>query len=258
MAKSGYLCAYISDTARDTMNNDTEETTNDTEQTTFESFGFNDKIMKGIEAAGFKIPSPIQEKSMPFVIEGRDVIAQAHTGTGKTAAFGLPALNGMNFKGGIELLVITPTRELAGQVSDEIHRLGRFTGARTGTVYGGQAYGRQVQMLNSGIQALTATPGRLLDLLKSKKLKRLKPSIVVLDEADEMLDMGFYEDIQEIFDFLPPPEERQTLLFSATMPAPIRTLANEILNNPVHIKTGDKHDTTSSLVEQLYFVIREK
>lgn len=222
---------------------------------TFAAFGFNEHVTKGIKKAGFKEPSPIQLRAIPAVMEGRDVIAQAHTGTGKTAAFGLPALNGLKFNNKIELLIIAPTRELASQVSDEIHRLGRDTGARTGTVYGGQAYGRQVQMLKRGISVLSATPGRLLDLLKSRKLKGLTPSIVVLDEADEMLDMGFYEDIQAIFDFLP--QERQTLLFSATMPPAIRTLATELLNDPVHIKTGDKKQSTNSDVQQNYYTIRE-
>jgi ATP-dependent RNA helicase DeaD len=225
-------------------------------QTGFDVFDLNAELRQGIAAAGFKVPSPIQEKAIPLVLSGVDVIAQAHTGTGKTAAFALPAMNGMTKSGAIELLVITPTRELAAQVSDEIFRLGRFAGIHTGTIYGGQSYERQLKLINRGLQVITATPGRLLDLLKSGKLANLNPSIVVLDEADEMLDMGFLEDIREIFTYLP--EERQTLLFSATMPAPIQHLAKSILKSPVIVKTLNERESTNSDISQSYYVIEER
>ncbi len=221
----------------------------------FESFGLNEGIMKGIQEAGFKVPSPIQQKSIPVILQGFDVVAQAHTGTGKTAAFGLPAMNMMKGNKGVELLVIVPTRELATQVSDEIFRLGKFADIRTGTILGGQGYERQIKMVQRGVQVLTATPGRLLDLLKSGKLGDMQPAMVVLDEADEMLDMGFLDDIKEIFTFLK--GERQTLLFSATMPRPIQELAKKILKTPVMIKTIDAKDGTNQDIVQLYYVMEE-
>lgn len=227
-----------------------ENETND-----FFSFGLNEDLLKGITAAGFKVPSEIQSKAIPAIMSGADVVGQAHTGTGKTAAFGLPAMNGMDLNRGIEMLVVVPTRELAMQVSDEIYRLGKFAGVRTGTVFGGQSYARQIKLINQGINILVATPGRLIDLLSSKRFNSFTPSIVVLDEADEMLDMGFLDDIKEIFNYLP--EKRQTLLFSATMPPPIRKLAEKILKDPIHIKTNEEDDSTNQDIEQLYSVIEE-
>lgn len=220
----------------------------------FEMFGLDSAIMRGVKDAGFVTPSPIQEKVIPMILQGRDVIGQAHTGTGKTAAFGLPAMNMMSKDRGVELLVLTPTRELAMQVSDELYRLGQSAGVRTATICGGQSYARQITLFNKGVQALSATPGRLLDLLKSNRLKNFAPSIVVLDEADEMLDMGFLEDIREIFEFLP--KERQTLLFSATMPPPIRKLSESILKDPVFI-TVTQSDATNVDIEQRYYIIDE-
>ncbi len=221
----------------------------------FESFGFKKEIMEGIKEAGFKVPSPVQEQVMPLILKGKDVIAQSHTGTGKTAAFGLPVMNNMKKDIGIELLVITPTRELAAQISDEIFRLGKFAGIRTGTILGGHSYSRQLQILKSGVQVLAATPGRLLDLFKSGKIQITEPITIVLDEADEMLDMGFLDDIKEIFEFLP--QKRQTLLFSATMPDPIRKLAQKILNEPVFIRAITTDDSTNIDITQSYYVIEE-
>jgi len=222
----------------------------------FGIFGLNEKLNEGIRAAGFKTPSEIQSAVIPAIMEGRDVIGQAQTGTGKTAAFSLPVMNSMTFDRGVEMLIVAPTRELAMQVSDEIYRLGQFAGVKTGVVCGGQSYSRQINLVNRGVNVVTATPGRLLDLLTEGKLNNFKPSVVVLDEADEMLDMGFLDDIKAIFDFLP--DERQTLLFSATMPEPIKKLANTILNNPVSIKTTSNTDSTSENVEQLYCVMEER
>ena len=207
-----------------------EETITDENLVTFETFGLRSELMQSINYAGFKTPSPIQQMVIPVIMEGRDVVGQAHTGTGKTAAFGLPTLNKMHLKGGIETLIITPTRELANQVSDEIYKFGRHLGVRTVTIYGGSSYNRQMDLIERGAQVIIATPGRLLDMLSRNMLKGFAPSTVILDEADEMLDMGFLDDINEIFTYLP--SERQTLLFSATMPAPIKQLAERILVNP--------------------------
>lgn len=223
-------------------------------QPTFEAFGFKEPILRGLKEAGFKTPSPIQQKVIPLILAGNDLVGQAHTGTGKTAAFGLPTMNALSGNKGVEMLVITPTRELATQVSDELFRLGSYQGIKTATVYGGRSMSRQLELIRRGAQIIVATPGRLLDMLSSGQLQNFKPSFVVLDEADEMLDMGFLEDIQKIFTFLP--KKRQTLLFSATMPVPIQKLAKEILNNPVFVSVTTK-DTTNIDIKQYYYVIEE-
>ncbi len=222
----------------------------------FEAFGFGDEILKGVKEAGFRAPSPIQQQAIPVVMKGRDVVARAQTGTGKTAAFGLPTMNNCGNRGVVELLVIVPTRELASQVSEELFRLGRYAKVRTAAVYGGQSIGQQVQMVNRGVQVVVATPGRLLDHLKSKRFRSFEPSMVVLDEADEMLDMGFLEDIEKIFGFLP--KERQTLLFSATMPPAIKKLASRILKEPVSIDVTPKERAVNTDIEQRYCVMQER
>ncbi len=225
-----------------------------TKTITFDDLGLKKEILRSIKDAGFTIPSPIQAAAIPFVLAGRDIVGQAHTGTGKTAAFGLPALNNIDPKDGVGILVITPTRELATQVSDELFKYGRNIGARTVTVYGGSSYNRQIDLIQRGASVVVATPGRLLDILKKNLLKDFAPSVVVLDEADEMLDMGFLDDINEIFSYLP--SNRQTLLFSATMPKPIKLLAERILDNPefVSITQGE---TTNTDINQEYYVIDE-
>lgn len=230
------------------------ETMTDENLVTFETFGLRRELMQSINYAGFKTPSPIQQMVIPVIMEGRDVVGQAHTGTGKTAAFGLPTLNKMNLKGGIETLIITPTRELANQVSDEIFKFGKHLGVRTVTIYGGSSYNRQIDLIERGAQVIIATPGRLLDMLSRDMLKGFAPSTVILDEADEMLDMGFLDDINEIFTYLP--TERQTLLFSATMPAPIKQLAERILVNP-YFASITKTETTNTDISQQYYVIEE-
>ncbi len=221
----------------------------------FESFGLKDSLMKAVEEIGFKVPSPIQQQVIPKILAGADLIGQAHTGTGKTAAFGLPALHLLKEEPRVQLLVITPTRELATQVSEELYRLGSYCGIKTATIYGGASFATQIAAVKRGAQVVVATPGRLLDLLESGRLPHFQPSIVVLDEADEMLDMGFLEDIQKIFTFLP--QKRQTLLFSATMPIPIQQLAQKILQHPVFISVTHK-ETTNKDIAQVYYIINER
>lgn len=227
----------------------------ETQTSSFDDFNLLEAIQKGVEAAGFKIPTPVQRDAIPLVMAGRDVIAQAQTGTGKTAAFALPAIHKMTFDRGIELLVITPTRELATQVCGEIHRLGRFADVKTGTVYGGQSYGVQMRMLERGIHALVATPGRLLDLLRSGKLAGMRPWMVVLDEADEMLDMGFIDDVKEILSHVE--GEHQTLLFSATIPDPIKRLSAKFMKDPAWVLTAEDRAATKEDIRQIYHVISE-
>jgi len=221
----------------------------------FSEFSFHRDIAKGVKIAGFREPSPIQEMAIPIIANGSDMVGQAHTGTGKTAAFGLPMMDKLA-KGEIErALVITPTRELATQVADELYHLGRFAGIRTLTVYGGVGYGRQIALIHKGVQIVVATPGRLKDLYKKGKIDVFNPEIVILDEADEMLDMGFLEEIKEIFEYIP--QNRQTLLFSATMPEPIKELAQDILYEPEFISVIGDEETTNNIIEQRYYVINE-
>ena len=221
----------------------------------FSEFDFHADIAKGVKIAGFREPSPIQKMAIPIINSGSDMVGQAHTGTGKTAAFGLPMLDKIA-RGEIErALVITPTRELATQVSDELYHLGRFAGIRTLTVYGGVGYGRQIALIHKGVQVVVATPGRLKDLYQKGKIDVFNPEIVVLDEADEMLDMGFLEEIKEIFDYIP--QNRQTLLFSATMPEPIKDLASHILYQPEFISVVGDAETTNNIIDQRYYMINE-
>ncbi len=222
---------------------------------TFRDFDLHPDVAKGVRIAGFKEPSPIQKEVIPIILEGRDLVGQAHTGTGKTAAFGLPILDRIA-RGEIErALVITPTRELATQVSDELYHLGRFAGIRTLAVYGGVGYGRQIALIHRGVQIVVATPGRLKDLYQKGKIDVFNPEVVVLDEADEMLDMGFLDDVREIFDYIP--QNRQTLLFSATMPDPIKELADTLLYEPEFISVVGSETTKNIDIEQLYYVINE-
>jgi ATP-dependent RNA helicase DeaD len=222
---------------------------------TFDEFNFHNDIAKGIKVAGFREPSPIQEMAIPIIEDGKDMVGQAHTGTGKTAAFGLPILNKLANGEVDRVLVLTPTRELATQISDELYHLGRFAGIRTLTIYGGVGYGRQIALIHKGVQVVVATPGRLKDLYKKGKIDVFNPEIVVLDEADEMLDMGFLEDIKEIFEYIP--QNRHTLLFSATMPEAIKDLAQSILYNPEYISVVDENATTNNIIKQRYYIIDE-
>jgi ATP-dependent RNA helicase DeaD len=218
----------------------------------FQDFNFKKSLMSSIEKANFTEPSPIQEQAIPILLEGRDLIGQAHTGTGKTVAFGFPLIEKMNEDSRAETLIIVPTRELAMQVSDEIYRFGKESGIRTVTIYGGSSYSRQIKYIeNSAV--VVATPGRLLELLSTGKIK-INPKFVVLDEADEMLDMGFLEDIKRIFSHIP--EERQTMMFSATMPREIQDLAESVLQNPAVVKITKK-EITNENIKQLYYVVDE-
>ncbi|MGK0255865.1 MAG: ATP-dependent RNA helicase DeaD [Arcobacteraceae bacterium] len=218
----------------------------------FTDFNLKSELNKAIETAGFVEPSPIQRDAIPEVLKGKDIVAQAQTGTGKTAAFGLPLLNMMKCDGSVELVVVVPTRELAIQVSDELFKFGKFLNLKTATVYGGTAYARQIQHVENA-SIIVATPGRFLDLLNKKQIS-IDPKYVVLDEADEMMDMGFLDDIKEIFNFLK--NREQTLMFSATMPAPIKKLAEKILNDPTFI-TVTKQEMTNTKIAQSFYVVEE-
>ncbi len=225
------------------------------EQLTFDSFGLHEGILQALKEANFKVPSSIQQEVIPDILAGRDLIGQAQTGTGKTGAFGLPALHILQENPTAQMLIMVPTRELAKQVSDEIYRFSQHLGIKTAIICGGKSFKGQMESLQKGVRVLVATPGRLLDLLASQRLSQFQPSIVVLDEADEMLDMGFLEDITNIFKFLP--QKRQTLLFSATMPFPIQKLAEKILNNPLFVSIKQKEKVNQD-IEQFYYMIHEE
>ncbi|CCO09389.1 DEAD/DEAH box helicase [Desulforamulus hydrothermalis] len=216
----------------------------------------NKKIVDGLVEMGFEEPTPIQQLAIPHVLAGHDVIGQAQTGTGKTAAFSIPLLEQIDFrKKVLQSLIITPTRELAIQVAEEISKIGRFCRVKVLPIYGGQSIERQIRSLRQGVQVVVGTPGRLLDHLRRHTLKTDQVRLVVLDEADEMLDMGFIEDIEEILKHIP--AERQTLLFSATMPAEIVRLAQQYMKNPQYV-TVSKSTLTAPQIDQVYYEVPEK
>lgn len=205
---------------------------------------------------GFEESTPIQEKAIPIALERRDLIGQAQTGTGKTAAFSIPLIQNIDVNSEyIVSLIMTPTRELAIQVAEEIAKLSRFKGVRTLPIYGGQDIVKQIRALRQKPHVIIGTPGRLLDHINRKTIKLDKVETVILDEADEMLDMGFLDDINTILSKLP--EERQTMLFSATMPPNIQKLANTFLRNPEHVSVVPKQVSAPS-VDQYYMEVHER
>jgi ATP-dependent RNA helicase RhlE len=205
----------------------------------FDSFNFHPQINAGIAAAGYTDPTPIQAQAIPPVMAGRDLLGLAQTGTGKTAAFVLPIQHRLlpGRRGALRALILSPTRELAEQTHQSARLLGRQTGLRSMTVYGGVKIGPQIKGLRAGVDIVVACPGRLLDLMGQKQIDLSQVEVVVLDEADRMFDMGFLPDVRRVFAALP--ANRQTLLFSATMPAEIRGLTAEILRRPVAVEIGD-------------------
>ena len=206
---------------------------------TFAEFGLEPKVLQAITELGFEESTPIQSKTIPIALNGTDLIGQAQTGTGKTAAFGIPLVNKIPVnEERIVALIMSPTRELAIQVAEEIGKLGRFKGIRSLPIYGGQEIGRQIRALKKKPQIIIGTPGRLLDHINRKTIRLDDVQTVILDEADEMLDMGFMEDINSILKLVP--EERHTMLFSATMPTNIQRLAQQFLKNPEHVSVIPK------------------
>jgi ATP-dependent RNA helicase RhlE len=204
----------------------------------FEQFSLDPRIGAGVKAAGYTTPTPIQHQAIPVVLEGRDVLGLAQTGTGKTAAFLLPILQRLT-KGPlrrVRVLILAPTRELAEQIHQMSIDLGKNTQVRSVTVYGGVSKARQVEALRRGAEIVVACPGRLLDLLNDRSIDLSQVEVLVLDEADRMCDMGFLPDIRRILKALP--VQRQTLFFSATMPKDIRKLANKILDDPTTVQIG--------------------
>ena len=205
----------------------------------FQTFDFHPQVMSGIKAAGYLSATPIQEQAIPSVLEGRDVMGLAQTGTGKTAAFALPILQRLlnGRKGRVRALIVAPTRELAEQIHEAFVGLGKDTGLRSVTIYGGVSINPQISKLKQGAEIVVACPGRLLDHIGQGTIDLSQLEALVLDEADQMFDMGFFPDIRRILKHLP--RQRQTLLFSATMPKEIRHLAHEVLSDAVTVQVSN-------------------
>lgn len=224
--------------------------------TNFSDFELEPKVSRAIMEMGFEEATPIQAQAIPHALEGRDLIGQAQTGTGKTAAFGIPLIQKIDPREeNIVSLILAPTRELAIQVSEEISKLSKFKRLRSLPIYGGQDIGRQIRALKKKPQIIIGTPGRLLDHINRKTIKLDQVQTVILDEADEMLDMGFMEDIQTILSLVP--DHRQTMLFSATMPPNIKRLAERFLQDPVHVSVVPKQISAPS-VQQNYIELHER
>jgi len=228
---------------------------------TFKELNLNDQLLKAIDKKGYTVPSPIQKKAIPPILQGRDVLASAQTGTGKTAGFVLPMLHIMSkveqtHKRPIRGLIVTPTRELAAQILANIREYGEFLDIKSLVIFGGVKQGPQVTALRNGVDILVATPGRLLDLHNQKLLNLNRVEFLVLDEADRMLDMGFLHDIRKIVTIVP--KDRQTLLFSATFSKTIKKLAYDFMKpNPILVEATPENTTVEAVVQKAYHVAKE-
>ncbi|RKS14657.1 DEAD/DEAH box helicase [Flavobacterium sp. 120] len=227
----------------------------------FNSLGLSDALLKAISKKGYTTPSPIQQKAIPPVLEGKDVLASAQTGTGKTAGFTLPILQLLSqgkhlSHRPVRALILTPTRELAAQILANIKEYSEFLDLRSAVIFGGVNQKPQVAQLRQGVDILVATPGRLIDLQNQGLISLAKVEILVLDEADRMLDMGFLRDIERILKVLP--TKRQNLLFSATFSKDIKKLAMGILHNPVHVEATPENTTVDAIIQKVYPVAKEK
>ncbi|MFD1123800.1 DEAD/DEAH box helicase [Lentilactobacillus raoultii] len=221
----------------------------------FSELGLSDSLLSAISKSGFEEATPIQAETIPMVLKGQDVIGQAQTGTGKTAAFALPILQHLDFSNpNVQALIISPTRELAIQTQEEVYRLGKDEHAKVQVVYGGADIRRQINALKSHPQVIVGTPGRILDHISRHTLKLDHVKTLVLDEADEMLNMGFLDDIESIIKQVP--DDRQTLLFSATMPPQIKRVGVQFMKDPKQVKIKAK-ELTTDLIDQYYVRVKE-
>ncbi len=223
----------------------------------FKTFGLSDPLVQGILATGFTAPTEIQSRAIPAVMEGRDMIACAQTGTGKTAAFVLPMLDRLSHtksphRKAVRSLILTPTRELAVQIEEAIHTYGRFLKIETLAIYGGVSISGQLHALHRGVDIIVATPGRLMDHMQRGSVDLRQVEILVLDEADRMLDMGFIHDVRKIVAALP--VKRQTLLFSATISQEVKSLAANLLKSPELIQVGQKNNPIETITQYVYAV----
>src|SRR5215218_215493 len=224
----------------------------------FEQLGLIEPILKALKKEGYTIPTPIQQRAIPVVLEGKDILGLAQTGTGKTAAFAMPILQLLyennNSRGyrHTRALILTPTRELAMQISESFEAYGRYTGIKHEVIFGGVSQHPQTLALRNGTDILVATPGRLLDLMNQGYVHLDHLEMFVLDEADRMLDMGFIHDVKRVIRHLP--KQRQTLLFSATMPPQIAELAGSLLKSPVRVEVAPVSSTADRIEQSVYFV----
>jgi ATP-dependent RNA helicase RhlE len=216
----------------------------------FQEMGLMDAVVHGVQSLGFVEPTPIQERCVPLILQGRDVIGSAQTGTGKTAAFALPILTKLKDRQGPRCLVLEPTRELAIQVETAFQYYARFTEIEIGVVYGGVGYDRQKKLIQFGVDVVVATPGRLLDLQQQGLLRLDQIEILVLDEVDRMLDMGFLPDVKKIVQLCP--TDRQTLLFSATIPPEIESLSSWVLRDPEIVEIGVRRAVAETVTHAFY------
>ncbi len=230
--------------------------------TDFAGLDLAQPILRAIADEGYTTPTPIQGKSIPPLLDGRDLLGVAQTGTGKTAAFALPILDYLSEEPGKAVpnkplaLILAPTRELAGQINDSFRNYGRYLPLRSTVIFGGVSARSQIQAMNRGVHVLVATPGRLLDLMNQGQVRLDEVEIFVLDEADRMLDMGFVRDVKKIIAALP--KERQTLLFSATMPKSVQSLADGLLDDPVRVEVAPAATTVEKVEQQVLFVPKDK
>lgn len=222
---------------------------------TFQELGIDVDTNRALKENGYEDPFPIQQEAIPLMLKGIDVVGQAHTGTGKTAAFALPILTKIKRRGPIQSLILVPTRELAVQVTVEINKFAKYTGVRTVSIYGGQNIGIQHDQLRKGVQILVATPGRLIDHIKQGSIDLENVRFVILDEADRMLDMGFIDDIKFILFYVS--EDRQTCLFSATMPQEILRLAQEYMKDFEEIRLNEE-EISLDTIDQSYLMVYER
>lgn len=220
----------------------------------FEDFSLSKETLRSVSEMGFEEPTPIQKDAIPVIFAGRDIVGQALTGTGKTAAFGIPIAEMCNRGKNPFAIILEPTRELAVQVAQELHRIGKYKGINVLPVYGGKSIESQIKALRRGVDVVVGTPGRILDHMNRKTISFADIRIAVLDEADEMLNMGFIDDIEEILKTTP--KERQTLLFSATMPQPIMEIAKRYMKSPEKIKINTK-DVVVPEIRQVFYEVRE-
>ncbi|MFZ1219119.1 MAG: DEAD/DEAH box helicase, partial [Chthoniobacterales bacterium] len=222
----------------------------------FKDFGLSTEVVRGTQAMGFAEPTPIQLRAFPIVLAGKDLIGTAQTGTGKTAAFALPILTLLAKRGNFRCLVLEPTRELAAQVETAFRDYGRFTDLRVSVVHGGVGYGKQREEAARGVDVVVATPGRLLDLVEQGSLNFRHVNILVLDEVDRMLDMGFLPDVRRIVEQIS--ADRQTLLFSATLPPEIERLAAWVLREPQMVEIGVRRSPAETVTHAVYPVAAEQ
>jgi ATP-dependent RNA helicase RhlE len=228
----------------------------------FDSLGLSEPILKAVSEQGYIKPTPVQQQAIPLILEGLDVLAGAQTGTGKTASFTLPLLQRLmenldlhQKPRAVKALILTPTRELAVQVLESVKAYGKHLPLYAEAVYGGVSINGQIRSLRRGCDIIVATPGRLIDHVHQKNIDLSRLNILVLDEADRMLDMGFMPDIRKILSFLP--KERQNLLFSATFPSEIKALANQLLHNPAEVEVARQNATAANISEWIYGIKKE-